>query len=602
MKIKSLTFGLIAASAMMTACSSDELVADVNKTFEGDKAYIAVSLNYVTGAPSSRATAGGFDTETTDENKVSTLDFYFFDNDGYYLTTGKTVTDASWTQESGNIAQYSNAVVVLENLTGKSYPTLMVVVANKPSSLSLDGLDLTTLQKKLVSSAYTTEDNTATNFVMSSVSYYNDNASGYDPTKIGNWFAVPVKEENFLEQAPNKESLTKDNAVTCYIERLAAKVQLSTSESLTADDKNATVTFGDGTTITGNAYKVTASVRDLTTNEGGISTATTEDEEFYVVISNWGLNCTVNKSYLGKVIDPSNWTLLVSTGRTDNWSIWTDPSNHRSYWGESVVYGQETAKWGTDVQDENGKNLTTSPAENVTYTSWNNLDINLGSANYCFENTNSADGLKDENKTYVSSRCTSALVKAVICTKDGDTYTPANLYIYENILMTESSFKALVLSDVKLWKKDNDDNPQPISYDDVTFKDEGKGKVSLAMVTEQGWYSDDKCTTETTDFSSVTSKTATAYKSGMCYYCIPIEHLNSGKDYTLSLENLMEADYGVVRNHYYQITINSISNLGHAVYDPDEIIIPDDDDNKLYYIGATINVLSWKTVSQDVDL
>lgn len=63
-----------------------------------------------------------------------------------------------------------------------------------------------------------------------------------------------------------------------------------------------------------------------------------------------------------------------------------------------------------------------------------------------------------------------------------------------------------------------------------------------------------------------------------------------------------KGDYGVVRNHYYIITINSIKNLGKAVNDPDEVIVPNDEDSKSYYVAAKINVLSWKVVKQSVDL
>ena len=63
-----------------------------------------------------------------------------------------------------------------------------------------------------------------------------------------------------------------------------------------------------------------------------------------------------------------------------------------------------------------------------------------------------------------------------------------------------------------------------------------------------------------------------------------------------------EADYGVVRNHYYQALINKVENLGSAVYDPDEIIIPNNEDKETYYIGAQIYILSWKIVKQDVEL
>jgi len=46
-----------------------------------------------------------------------------------------------------------------------------------------------------------------------------------------------------------------------------------------------------------------------------------------------------------------------------------------------------------------------------------------------------------------------------------------------------------------------------------------------------------------------------------------------------------------------------LENLGKGVYDPDEVIVPSEDDEKEnYYVGATINILSWKVVNQNVGL
>ena len=99
---------------------------------------------------------------------------------------------------------------------------------------------------------------------------------------------------------------------------------------------------------------------------------------------------------------------------------------------------------------------------------------------------------------------------------------------------------------------------------------------------------------------------ASYYNGGMMYYNIPIEHLRQGikfneTGFKANIKNA-EAVYGVVRNHYYMVTVNSIKNLGKAVYDPKEVIIPGDDDIKNYYVGAKINILSWKVVKQDVEL
>lgn len=91
------------------------------------------------------------------------------------------------------------------------------------------------------------------------------------------------------------------------------------------------------------------------------------------------------------------------------------------------------------------------------------------------------------------------------------------------------------------------------------------------------------------------------YKDGGCYYyAVPIKHFN---DITkpageITDDNFLGA-YGVVRNNWYQITINSVSGPGApGVTDPDDEPVVDEEG----YIKCSINVLSWAKRSQGVDL
>lgn len=83
-------------------------------------------------------------------------------------------------------------------------------------------------------------------------------------------------------------------------------------------------------------------------------------------------------------------------------------------------------------------------------------------------------------------------------------------------------------------------------------------------------------------------------KDGMTYYFTPIRHLAQNKTEM--------GYYGVVRNHSYRITINTISGFGTPVYDPDEIIDPVIPKDTETYLAARINVLSWRVVPSSVDL
>ena len=83
------------------------------------------------------------------------------------------------------------------------------------------------------------------------------------------------------------------------------------------------------------------------------------------------------------------------------------------------------------------------------------------------------------------------------------------------------------------------------------------------------------------------------------YYNIPIEHLNND-----AAENgtVPEAKYGVVRNHHYVVTIDKLEKIGKGIFDGNEKIVPGDPNDDTYYVGAKINILSWKIVSQNVEL
>ncbi len=98
-----------------------------------------------------------------------------------------------------------------------------------------------------------------------------------------------------------------------------------------------------------------------------------------------------------------------------------------------------------------------------------------------------------------------------------------------------------------------------------------------------------------------------AYLNGLMYYSIPIEHLNTVEPTLTGNETaddviINEANYGIVRNHWYQLSINSISSVGKGIANEDEVIVPDPSEPISYYIEAQINILSWRMVEQGVNL
>lgn len=114
------------------------------------------------------------------------------------------------------------------------------------------------------------------------------------------------------------------------------------------------------------------------------------------------------------------------------------------------------------------------------------------------------------------------------------------------------------------------------------------------------------------------------YKHGWMYYNIPIEHLQSfntttdGEEIkfnTVQVNNdgtktplytgaaIKEGQYGVLRNHWYKLTVNSITGLGYGVFDPAELIVPiPKTPDDFFKIGLEAQVLDWHVVEKVFDL
>ena len=82
------------------------------------------------------------------------------------------------------------------------------------------------------------------------------------------------------------------------------------------------------------------------------------------------------------------------------------------------------------------------------------------------------------------------------------------------------------------------------------------------------------------------------YETGMNYYYLPIK---SG----FAAAEAGAAENGIVRNHVYRVNVKTIKGLGTPVADPAEIIIPENPEDKAFYMAATINVLQWRVVAGD---
>ena len=92
---------------------------------------------------------------------------------------------------------------------------------------------------------------------------------------------------------------------------------------------------------------------------------------------------------------------------------------------------------------------------------------------------------------------------------------------------------------------------------------------------------------------------ARVYTDGKCYYYVNIDQTPVATDNGYTGDGKFE---GVIRNHIYDLTLNSISGIGTPVFKPEDVIIPQTPtDETLWFLGARINVLKWRLVKQTVD-
>ncbi len=87
------------------------------------------------------------------------------------------------------------------------------------------------------------------------------------------------------------------------------------------------------------------------------------------------------------------------------------------------------------------------------------------------------------------------------------------------------------------------------------------------------------------------------YKNGLMYYAVPIEHLGTSTNEDV----IVEGQYGVVRNAWYNLTVYNVAGIGHGIAVEDEVIVPIEEPD-YYYLGAVINILSWDKIDQSVTL
>lgn len=240
-----------------------------------------------------------------------------------------------------------------------------------------------------------------------------------------------------------------------------------------------------------------------------------------------------------------------------------------------------------------------------------------GDANpqYCFENTFNVKHQNENQTTLVA-------IKAKLNSgKDFYIVGGDQTTLFDKTQL-EKLIKNKFLSVEEGWVKDNAKNETTsIGEDDLTltFDNDAAGVINLTSVTVKSEkLKDSPAVLPATYLEDVKAAVGSVvcYKNGVSYYTVRIKHFGDDltpwkngeldvkpgsvyPDGTKTAENNWLGRYGVLRNNWYDITVQDVKGLGSATV-PE--LTGTTDDELESYIAVRINVLSWAKRTQGATL
>lgn len=586
-------FSSVLASALMlvvASCSSEDVAGGDAQNGKGTTSFLAVNIENVGSAPASRSYDKGngtYEDGSEAESKINNVRFYFFNGDGtpYLLVNDdpeKTPvnflerelgTDDMDGNDHDHTAEITTkAMLVLKGET-KAVPASVIAVIN-PAALDNSTLHSGTMTlSELRTSATGSKFNDKTEgFVMSNSVY---ESAGQDVC------STPVA--NSVFDTADK-ALSKP--VDIYVERVNAKVNAKIDANYKRDGEteNAWTQNEEG------KYQIkVGSIDVITYEENANATPTTNTYPVYAVVQGWQLADANGKAELCKQINTSWYAGELGI------SPWTTSDYHRCFWSESVPF---TTGAGANRPVNPTFNGITQPLSD---------DF---SAEPVYTLPNTPDKVVTNPKTS-DNTLTKLIVAAKLVYKDkNNTYHPAQVCQYRGLtyLGEEAVKKQIVGGFARYFKKtttETGDVYKSIEASDIAFKtvpssSEVKDYEVVAKLADDNVELWEKNGQEYTKANNAIVNAALAKEEaqvrsteGATYYYTPIKHLGTPRKL---------GEYGIVRNHSYQVTIQNIQGFGTPVYNPDQEIDPIVPSDNNTYLAASIKVLSWRVVSSTVDL
>ena len=589
MKIKHF-FGLAVLAAMTASCSSnDELVNGGNGSGvnESGASYASITIDLPTTSGTRAITNDLFDGGTASEYAVNDATLLIFEKDGSSENDYKFVETAQlgnlepWkkdnTTDNGITTEATNTAKLEKATVGNNNYYALVILNNKDKN-DADKVTLptgTTTYGEWNVAAHAT----AENLVDYTKGFYMANAPE---------FKAADQEPTTLVQIKGiyrtKEEAHSQPGTTVHVERGLAKVTVESNSS-----------------------------RDYFAATGANATGTNYSSD-KVIITNWALDVT-NKSSFPVHVTAGLKDGVTSAGIPAYTDIWKDaaaatgttPATSR-FVSHPATGAFKRVYWGIDPNYS--KNLADKKACEKEFTLvkadgsdavWKTSTEPL----YCLENTFDITHMLQGQTTRVLLKATytpNALASATDKTffmigNSSDIWTMENLKKQieskaKDALHTTNTLKVELNGDLLTA------GTHVLTESNVSIKEGETEKVDADLVAKLNT----KLGLDAT--KKIGIKT---YENGESYYIARIKHFGEdltpwkAGDDTYGGNNLnWLGRYGVLRNNWYDLTINSISGPGYPdvpVVNPDT---PDDEDTK--YISVSVKILDWAKRSQDWDL
>lgn len=340
-----------------------------------------------------------------------------------------------------------------------------------------------------------------------------------------------------------------------------------------------------------------------------------------------GYTIAAGNTYAGDKVEIKTWQLDVTNKTTfpihqaNLKSGWSDIWNTPRFYDTKATSAFKRVYWGTDPNYNGTDNQTLAECKNA-FNMIGNDDVKglPGKPQYCLENTFDLNNMMQGQTTRV-------VFKAVYTPK-GFTAPEKAFYKVANntAIWHEADLKQQILTlaikamgitttaeqkkyDVKLDAPTNNISGEAgqhiIKTANITFSDATgtyTSKVNDRVIKEIN----EKLGLSEADPTTHKEKVGiSTYLNGEAYYIARIKHFNELTPWTAGTayngdNNAFLGRYGVLRNNWYSLSVNSISNLGYPEVPEVKPETPDDENDQ--YINVEVKILDWAKRSQSIDL